>query len=124
MAHMPTVLIVDDEAPIRTMLAEMLKLEGVPFETAGNGREALDLLARGEARIVLLDLSMPVLDGRGMLQELEASPVERAKHKIILMSALTRLEANRDLIADGILSKPFTLPQLLSVLESVSAQVH
>lgn len=124
MAHIPTVLIVDDEAPIRTMLAEMLKLEGVPFETASNGREALDILLRSSPRVVLLDLGMPVLSGRGMMEELEAMPAERAKHKIILMSAFPTLEAARDLIADGILPKPFTLPQLMNVLESVSAQVH
>jgi CheY-like chemotaxis protein len=124
MAHMPTVLIVDDDPQLRKMLEEMLSLEGVPFEMARNGREALDALRRSDPRVVLLDLTMPVLDGRGMLHELEASPAERARHKIILMSALTTLEASRDLVADGILPKPFTLPQLMNVLESVSAQVH
>ena len=124
MAHMPIVLIVDDDSAIRKMLAEMLSLEGVPFETASNGREALNALAHGEPRVVLLDLLMPVLDGRGVMHELNTSPDDRAKHKIVLVSALHNLETARDLQADGMLPKPFTLPQLLSVLEAVGAKVH
>src|SRR5262245_4261110 len=118
MAHPPTVLIVDDEPTIRKMLVEVLQLEGYPTETAVNGREALDILARGGPRVVLLDLLMPVLDGRGVMEELRIKPAERAKHKIILVSAVHNLEAARDLQADadGTLPKPFTVPQLLNVL--------
>ena len=118
----PTVLIVDDDPDIRKMLVEMLALEGYPAETATNGREALDALAKGGPRVVLLDLLMPVVDGRGVIQQLQANAAERARHKIILMSALTTLEANRDLPADGQLRKPFTVDQLLNTLDSVAAR--
>ena len=118
MAHPPTVLIVDDEAPIRKMLVEVLQLEGYPTETASNGREAVDILLRSGPRIVLLDLLMPVLDGRGVMAELAAMPEERAKHRIVLISAWDRLETARDLDVDSTLSKPFTVPQLLNVLDS------
>lgn len=124
MAHTPTVLIVDDDSRIRKMLTEMLKLEGIPAETATNGREALELLAHGGTRVVLLDLLMPVLDGRGFMEHLSAQPGERERHKIILMSAIEQLEANRDLHADGRLSKPFTLDQLLNTIASVTASVQ
>src|SRR5262249_4323289 len=121
MAH-PTVLIVDDDSAIRKMLVEVLQLEGYPTETAVNGREALEMLAHAGARVVLLDLLMPVLDGRGVMVELRAKPAERAKHKIVLVSAVHNLEAARDLQAeaDGTLPKPFTVPQLLNVLGLVS----
>lgn len=124
MAHMPTVLIVDDEAPIRKMLVEMLSLEGIPTETATNGQEALDKLAQSGPRVVLLDLLMPLVNGRGVVERLEAQPGERAQHKIILMSAIETLTANRDLHADGRLSKPFTLDQLLNTIASVTASVQ
>jgi CheY-like chemotaxis protein len=120
MAHPPTVLIVDDDSAIRKLLVEVLQLEGYPTETAVNGREALDVLARGGPRVVLLDLLMPVLDGRGVMEELRAKPAERAKHKIILVSAITNLEAARDLEPDSTLPKPFTVPQLLNVLGLVN----
>jgi CheY-like chemotaxis protein len=118
----PTVLIVDDEPQIRTMLVEALGLEGYPMETAVNGREALDALARGGPRVVLLDLLMPVVNGREMMQQLQANPAERARHKIILMSATHNLEGARDLQVDGQLPKPFTLDQLLNTLDSVAAR--
>src|SRR5215831_21358888 len=109
MAQPTTVLIVDDEAAIRKMLVEVLSLEGIPTETAVNGREALDMLEKSGPRVVLLDLLMPVIDGRGVIAALRESPSERAKHRIILMSALGTLETARDVDADGRLVKPFTV---------------
>ena len=121
MAHLPTVLIVDDDEGIRKMLVEMLSLEGYATETANNGREALELLAHGGPRIVLLDLLMPEVDGRGVVERLSANPAERRKHKIILVSATHVLATAADVQAEGRLAKPFTLDDLLSVLEPVTA---
>jgi CheY-like chemotaxis protein len=119
-AHTPTVLIVDDDPQIRKMLVEVLALEGYPTETAVDGQEALTLLARSAPRLILLDLLMPVIDGRGVVLQLETDPDTRAKHKIILVSAWGNLEAASDLVVDGKLPKPFTVPQLLSVLEPLA----
>jgi|GraSoi_2013_40cm_1033754.scaffolds.fasta_scaffold29568_2 CheY-like chemotaxis protein len=121
MAQTPTVLIVDDDPGIRKMLVEVLSLEGYATETAVNGRDALDKLASSGPRIVLLDLLMPEVDGRGVVEELDARPAEREKHRIILVSAWTNLETARDIKADGTLSKPFTVTQLLNVLEGATA---
>lgn len=121
MARTPTVLIVDDDPAIRKMLVEMLSLEGYPTETAANGEEALSVLARSAPRVILLDLSMPVLDGRGVMAGLEAQANMRQKHRVILVSAWTNLEAANDLEVDGKLPKPFTLAQLLSVLEPLAS---
>lgn len=123
MAQMPSVLVVDDDASIRKMLVEVLSLEGYPTETAANGQEALELLSRGSGRVILLDLLMPVLDGRGVMEALAAQPAERARHKVVLVSALANLEAARDLDADGYLPKPFTVGQLMNVLTPISASV-
>ncbi|HLJ80261.1 MAG TPA: response regulator [Ktedonobacterales bacterium] len=126
MAHTPTVpiiLIVDDDPAIRKMLVEMLSLEGYATETATNGREALDMLAAGGPRVVLLDLLMPVLDGREVMHELNARPVERANLKVILVSALPNLENAQDLNADGMLAKPFQVNDLMQVLEPMMAAV-
>jgi two-component system response regulator (stage 0 sporulation protein F) len=112
-----TVLIVDDEPGIRKMLVEMLSLEGIPTEMAANGQEALDILATSGPRVVLLDLLMPVVDGRGVVEALRRKPGERERHRIILMSAVERLEPARDLDPDAMLAKPFTLTQLMSVIE-------
>lgn len=118
----PTVLIVDDDPRIRTMLVEVLALEGYPTETANDGQEALDILPRSGPRVVLLDLLMPNVDGEGVVAALEQQPDERNRHHIILVSALNNLERYRNLHVDGRLAKPFTVDQLLSVIESV--EVH
>lgn len=116
MAQQPTVLVVDDDAGIRKMLTEVLTLEGIPVETAVNGREALDMLVKSGPRVVLLDIGMPIMTGREMMEALDAEPAQRARHRIILMSAWTSLEQNRDLAPDGKLVKPFTVDQLLNVI--------
>lgn len=117
----PTVLIVDDDPRIRTMLVEVLTLEGFPTETAVDGREALEMLPRSGPRVVLLDLLMPVVDGRQVMESLNSNPVERSRHQIILVSALSTLEAHRDLPVDGRLPKPFSVDQLLNTIDSVAA---
>ncbi len=121
MPSKPTVLIVDDEPNIRKMIHEVLSLEGYVLESAANGREALDLLRSSGPRVILLDIRMPVLDGEGFLQELEAMPTERKKHKIILVSAYLNLSNYQHLQAEGRLSKPFTADQLVNAIEAVGA---
>jgi CheY-like chemotaxis protein len=121
MPSKPTVLIVDDEPDIRKMIYEVLSLEGYPLESASNGREALNLLRSAGPRVILLDIRMPVLDGEGFLQELEAMPSERKKHKIILVSAFLNLPNYQHLQAEGRLSKPFTADQLINAIETVGA---
>lgn len=120
MAQQPTVLVVDDDPSIRKMLNEVLSLEGIPVETAADGREALDVLARSGPRVVLLDIGMPIMTGREVMQALDANPTERSRHRIILMSAWTSLEQNADLEPDGKLAKPFTVDQLLNAISSNS----
>ncbi|HEY7835611.1 MAG TPA: response regulator [Ktedonobacterales bacterium] len=115
----PTILVVDDDFKIRKMLVEVLTLEGFPTETAINGREALEMLAQSEPRTVLLDLLMPEVDGRGVVEQLEATPDVRTRHRIILVSAFANLEKNRDLKVEGQLPKPFGVDQLLNTLEAV-----
>ncbi len=121
MASYPTILIVDDDPSMRKMLTEALGLEGYPYETATNGREGLDLLRRASGpRIVLLDLLMPVLDGRHFMEELRANPAERNRHKIIFISANHNLEAHQDLAPDAMLAKPFTVHQLFNLLQNMN----
>lgn len=124
MGNAPTVLIVDDDSAIRTMLVELLSLEGIATETAANGREALDIINRGDSFVILLDLLMPVLDGRGVMQALKANSALRARQKVVLVSAWANLEGTEDLEPDATLAKPFNVSQLLAVIEPMMATVH
>ncbi|MBA3826530.1 MAG: response regulator [Ktedonobacterales bacterium] len=115
----PLILFVDDEPQLRDMLSSVLSMEGLAYETARDGQEAIDILAQApaQARIMLLDLTMPVLDGAGVVRWLVEHPDIRAQTKIILMSANHNLRAAMDLTHDGELAKPFGVDQLLALIE-------
>ncbi|MEN6439614.1 MAG: response regulator [Syntrophobacter sp.] len=65
------VLIVDDEAEFAETLAERLRLRGFTPHVANSGEEALSLVARGVANIMLLDLKMPGMDGLEVLRRIQ-----------------------------------------------------
>lgn len=70
----PVVLLVDDERDALEAMAELLADEGFECRQARNGREALDLLADWRPALILLDIKMPVMDGREFLRQLSAHP--------------------------------------------------
>jgi len=67
----PTILIVDDEAPIRQMLSGLLTDEGFEVKTASNGYEALKCIEAESPDLVLLDIWMPGIDGIETLKEIK-----------------------------------------------------
>src|SRR5687768_14141295 len=70
MAAALKILLVDDDADIREALEELLVDAGHSIITAGNGRQALDVLAREPLpALILLDMMMPVMDGYEFLLE-------------------------------------------------------
>ena len=60
------ILIVDDDAESREVLSELLAREGYTVVCAENGRDALDYLSRSIPSLIILDLMMPVMSGRGI----------------------------------------------------------
>jgi CheY-like chemotaxis protein len=68
-AH-PSILVVDDDPRLLASMKELLELEGCEVATAEHGREALEFLEHRRPDLVLLDLMMPVMDGRQFLQAL------------------------------------------------------
>jgi PAS domain S-box-containing protein len=67
-----SVLLVEDDQPTREMMARTLEKTDWDVSEAGNGREALEQLARQKPRLILLDLMMPVMDGFDFLLEMRA----------------------------------------------------
>lgn len=67
---MKRILVVDDEAQIRTMLTQMLELEGYEVHTAENGEDGLALVGRYTFDLVITDMIMPVKDGLKFIMEL------------------------------------------------------
>ncbi|HUE06690.1 MAG TPA: response regulator [Acidimicrobiales bacterium] len=75
------VLVVDDEEPIRTSVAEILRTAGYSVAEAVDGQHALDMLESGSVSVLLLDIRMPRRTGIEVLQALDSPP------NVILMSA-------------------------------------
>lgn len=69
---MASILVVDDAAFMRLRLKSALTPEGHTVEEASNGREAVQTYARCKPDLVLMDITMPILDGIGALKEIRA----------------------------------------------------
>ncbi len=64
------ILIVEDEAPLRNAVTDILTFEGFTVFQAKNGQEGLDLALKEHPDLILLDLMMPIMDGLTMLEKL------------------------------------------------------
>ncbi|HEX5480293.1 MAG TPA: response regulator [Dehalococcoidia bacterium] len=108
------VLIVDDDASILRMLRLVFQGDGFEVITATNGREALDVVSRHDPAVIVLDLEMPVMDGRTCFRELrsrgDATPV-------LILSAYGAERAKAELHAEGCVAKPFEPDHLIAEVE-------
>ena len=80
------ILIVEDEAPLRNAIADILAFEGFTVFQAKNGQEGLDVALAQHPDLILLDLMMPVMDGLTMLEKLRTEPEYGAHAAVILLT--------------------------------------
>jgi CheY-like chemotaxis protein len=114
-SHCP-VLIVEDDADLREMMAQMLSLEGFQAVAVANGFEALKYLHDGHSKpdVILLDLMMPVMDGWEFRRKQQADPAF-ADVPVIVLSALDQSRA-ADVQAEAFLKKPLDFDRLLQLV--------
>ena len=106
MRRWPYILIVDDDADFRSGLRIALEMKGYQVDDAGNGKEALDKILDKPPLLVLLDLQMPVMNGRELLQRLRATP-ETKEIPVVIISGFG-FEWEAELMgAQGYVGKPF-----------------
>jgi CheY-like chemotaxis protein len=109
------ILVVDDDDAIRMMVERILRREQFEVESARDGFEAIEKLARNDYATVLLDLMMPRVDGHGVLRFLERECPAPAP-KVIVMSANIQgaheTAAARPVVA--VVPKPFDIRELVS----------
>lgn len=107
---MATILIVDDEEPVRDFLAQLLAEDGHRTLQAVHGAEALEIVEKERPDLVVSDIMMPVLNGAELCRRLKAradTPVIR----VILMSAAGS-RAAEGTGADAFIAKPFDLEDM------------
>lgn len=122
---MKRILVVDDEAQIRTMLTQMLELEGYAVHSAENGEEGLTLVGRYAFDLVITDMIMPVKDGLKFIMELVRDYPDL---KILAISGGGAIKAERYLTMAGYLGdiatleKPFKREVLLELVRKQIGQ--
>ena len=116
-----TILLVDDHEDNRVALLAVLEREGYGTLDAANGRDAVELVRRHMPDLVLMDLAMPVMDGRQAMRVLRDDP-RTAGVPIVVLTAMA-LSVDRDrMIAegfDGLLIKPCMPPHLLQEVRTL-----
>ena len=124
------VLVVDDSAAIRKILTRVLRQTGMAIQTiheAGDGQEALAMMAQHRVDLVLSDINMPKMDGLQLLASLKASHQWRSIPVVMITTegGETKVAEAVRLGAAGYVRKPFTADQikekLVGLLEPAAA---
>ena len=122
---MTRILVVDDEANVQRLLQYTLKQAGYTVTIAGDGQEALRLWGAESPELILLDVSLPKLDGYAVAERIRAEEGGRAHVPIIMLTAEKEVEQKvRGLRAgaDDYLVKPFHQAELLARMRSLLAR--
>ena len=117
----PLVLVVEDEAALATMLRYNLEKQGFRVEEAGDGQEALNLIAETTPDLVLLDWMLPTLSGIEVCRQIRRRH-ETRNLPVIMVSARTEdQDAVRGLNtgADDYITKPFNMDALLARMRAL-----
>jgi len=114
-----SILVVDDEPSVRQALQRALTFEGYDVRLAEDGKAALDLLLREPFEAILLDVSMPVLDGLEVCRRLRAAGDRTPILMLTARHATADRVAGLDAGADDYLVKPFALEELLARLRAL-----
>ena len=111
----PTILIADDDDDIRDVIAFKLQVAGFRTLSADNGRSALSIAVEERPRMIILDVTMPQLDGLSVCYELHARP-ETAEIPILMISGYglpDEVDLGLAIGADDYLVKPFSQHEML-----------
>ena len=115
---MTTILVIEDEAPIRENLRQMLQLEGYAVLEAADGVSGIEAARTSRPDLILCDILMPGVDGYGVLAELRGAP-DMAAIPFIFLTASANLEDRSQALkrgADDYLIKPFKIADLLAAI--------
>lgn len=118
------VLVVDDDSDVRRILTSVLDKRGLVVHSAGDGREALDLLSANRYAVIVLDLVLPKVDGFAVLRHLQSEEMTQPPPVVLVLTGaaneiVDRLDPQR---IHGLVRKPFD-PDDLSALVHACAEV-
>jgi len=119
-AARPTVLLVEDEAAQREVLAYNLEAEGLKVIRAADGEEALLLVAEGTPDLILLDWMLPRVSGIEVCRQIKARSATRSVPIIMLSARSEEVDMVRglDTGADDYMTKPYSLAELMARVQA------
>lgn len=121
-----TILVVDDEAEIRQILAEVLTRSGYQVVTANDGRDALPLTLTDQPDLIITDIRMPRLDGLTLCRALRTQKDTQHIPILILTSGNTpeQMQASLNAGADDFLPKPLNVDEIKIRVRSLIRLKH
>jgi CheY-like chemotaxis protein len=120
---MPTILLVEDNEMNRDMLSRRLARKGYEVLIAVDGGQGVELALRAAPDLILMDMSLPVIDGWEATRRLKAAPATRQTPIIALTAHAMSGDREKALAAgcDDYDTKPIELPRLLAKIEALLA---
>lgn len=109
----------DDEKDVLDIMSKKIRMEGYEVITAADGLEAWDLIVSESPDVILLDLTMPGMDGFMVLKKLREHPPSEKWQPVIIVSGLNELadmQKGFSLEADHYLTKPCRIDEILKAM--------
>lgn len=123
MPDVKTILIVDDETEIVESLKDLLTESGYKVESAGNGVEGLERLAKISPHLIILDMNMPKMGGIAFFKQITSAIDGKLKYPVLAVTGRSNLESlMKEFEVDGFLSKPYQFEKLLEEIQKILAK--
>ncbi len=116
------ILVVDDDADLAAVVRQVLRDGGYSVATVRHGAAALELVKHTAPQLILLDLSMPIMDGWSFVSQYRRIADHEARI-VLLTGNPAAPEIARTLEADAYITKPFEMRELLATVERALARV-
>lgn len=115
------VLVVEDEAYLCDLVADVLESEGHEARTASNGLEALERVRERKPQLILLDLMMPVMDGWEFIRSLRLNPDWDDIPVVVVTAVYDIKRTQQETGAVAVVTKPFDIDQISEVVARFSS---
>ena len=119
-----SILVVDDEESIQRLLGSILEMDGHRVDKASNGREALERIRKRDYDVIITDIKMPDMDGRGLYQRLLDLDRNLARRTIFITGDTVSADTRTFLqgVDNPCLAKPFRVREVRETIAAVLAQ--
>jgi CheY-like chemotaxis protein len=118
-AEKPTILVVEDDADCRSVLQDLLELNGYVVKTCAGAQQALDAARAAPPGLMLLDYMMPDADGEWVLQQLRKEGGALARVPVVLTTGSNEGRLIAERLGVRSLEKPFDVNRLLDLVRAL-----